>query len=135
MSEKHIVTAQELKAKAIKEVDIKGFEEGEVFTIKIRSLSLMKLVSSGKIPNQLMATAVEMFEGKKKNADTASAVSNDNFTNLASLIDVICESAMVEPTFEEVEEYLTDEQKLEIFQYTQGGLRDLNSFRKEPTDK
>lgn len=142
MSERHVITAEELKARALREVEIQGFEEGqEPIVIRIRSLSIMKLVSTGKIPNQLMATALELFEGKKNGGtgNAAEAVKamedSSNLTNMASLIDVICENAMVEPSFADVGDYLTDEQKLAIFQYTQGGVVDLKSFRKEQTNQ
>jgi len=133
-----VITAEQFKAKALREVDIQGFEAGEKITIRIRSLSLMKLVTTGRIPNALMATALELFEGKKKAsaeelADTFAQT--DKLTNMAGLIDVICENAMVEPSYAEVGEYLTDDQKMEIFQYTQGGVKDLSSFRTEPSDK
>jgi len=135
---KRVISVEEFKARATREVDIQGFTNGEEpITIRIRSLSLMKLVGNGKIPNELMTTAIELFEGKKKSEAVSTAEimgSNGKLKDMASLIDVICDNAMVEPTFDEIGDLLTDEQKLEIFQHTQGGTKALNSFRQEPTN-
>lgn len=126
-----VTTIQEIKDKALKEVEISGFEADETITIKLRNLSLMGLVAGGKIPNQLLGTATELFEGKKASKEPDKA----SISELAQMIDLICKNAMVEPTFEEAGEYLTDNQKMEIFYYTQGGVEALNSFRKVGKNK
>lgn len=124
------ISIEDFKSRAIKEVDITGFEAEEPITVKLRSLSLLSLVSLGKIPNALMATALQLFEGKV----TQEKAKEDDITklsNLAKMVDIICEVAMEEPSFEEIGEYLTDSQKMEIFYYTQGGLKGLESFREQ----
>ena len=128
-----VTSVNDIKSKAVKEVEIVGFEAGETITLKLRRLSIMGLVSKGTIPNALMGVAVELFEGKQASKQ-AEKDKGKTITDLAGIIDVVCENAMVEPTFAEVGEDLTDEQKMEIFYYAQGGVKDLKSFRAEQGD-
>ncbi len=130
-SMKVVSSIEEIRNKAIRMVDIVGFETGEVITLKLKSLSLMGLVRNGKVPNQLLGTAVELFEGKKAGAGPKE----NEVSDLAGMIDVLCQNAMVEPTYEDIGEYLTDDQKMEIFYFTQGGLNSLNSFRQVQANK
>jgi hypothetical protein len=128
-----VTSINDIKSKAVKEVEITGFEVGETITLKLRRLSLMGLVSKGMIPNALMGVAVELFEGKQVSKQTEKD-KGKTITDLAGIIDVVCENAMVDPKFSDVGEDLTDEQKMEIFYYAQGGVNDLKSFRAEQGD-
>ena len=124
-----ITTIEQIKNKAVKEVEIIGFEVGEFITLQLKGVSITNLIQSGKIPNQLLGVAIELFEGKKKEDDGKEK----DISESIKLIDIICDSAMVEPKFDEVKEYLTDAQKMEIFTFTQGGVKALNSFREVKT--
>jgi len=123
-------TVAQIRAKAIKDIEIVGFDADEPIVLKLKTLSLLGLVSSGKIPNILLGTAMEMFEGKasKKSKEEDS---NDEMGNMSKLIDIICENAMVEPLYSEISDIITDPQKMEIFYYTQGGVKSLESFREQ----
>ena len=48
--------------------------------------------------------------------------------------DANCRVCMVEPTFEEMKDYITDDQMVRIFQYAIGGLNAIESFRKDKED-
>jgi hypothetical protein len=126
-----VTSIQEIKNKAVREVEITGFDEGEMITLKLRSISLMKLMEKGNIPNALLGTAVELFEqdGNTKNTEKVDPKPKKDMTELSGMIDLICESSMVEPTYSEISEYLTDKQRLEIFHYSQSGVTGLKSFR------
>ena len=122
-----VTSIEKIRAMAVKEVEISGFEVGEFITLQLKGIGLTSLVASGKIPNQLLGTAIELFEGKKK--DKEDKKQNEQISETIQMIDIICESVMVEPKFEDVKEYLTDNQKMEIFTFAQGGVNALNSFR------
>ena len=50
------------------------------------------------------------------------------------VLDVICEACFVEPTYQDLREAgveLTDEQYMFLFNYTQRGVRALESFRSQ----
>jgi hypothetical protein len=101
-------------------IELPDFEEGTPFNAKVRRLSLLHLAKAGKIPNELLGAARELFEGATKS----------NLKNYADVIDIVIEIALVEPTYDDVKELLTDEQRIAIYNYTQLGVRGLLPFRK-----
>lgn len=111
-----------------REVNISGWEDGTFFTCKLKRVSLLNVASEGKIPNGLMSTVMQLFEGDKTKTDKI------NPAEMAKVVNIFCKEALVEPTFEEVNEYLTDNQRMDIFNYTQKGLKAIEKFRKEQTD-
>ena len=122
-----VTTLEQIKQKAIKEVEITGFETGDILIFQLKGISLTNLIQNGKIPNELLNVAIDMFEGRKKEASDKDK--KENLPETIKMIDIVCDSAMVEPKFEDVKEYLTDTQKMEIFTFTQGGVEALKSFR------
>lgn len=121
-------SVEQIRALAIKDVEIIGFSPDEQITLKLKTLSLLGLVGCGKIPNTLLGTAMELFEGKSnKGKDNESS----KMSEMAKIMGIICENSMVEPEYKEIEDILTDEQKMEIFYYTQGGIKALESFREK----
>lgn len=110
-------------------VELPAFAPDIPFIAKLKRPSLLALLREGKIPNQLISTASELFAGGKVDTDDDKALSN-----LFGVLDSICEAAFVEPTYEEIKSsgvVLTDEQLMAVFNYTQRGVSALNSFRKE----
>jgi hypothetical protein len=92
---------------------------------------MLVLAKSGKIPNTLLATANELFSkgGAGLDADDPQMLSNFYDT-----CRVICEAALVQPTLADIESAgltLADDQIMAIFNYTQAGVKALQSFRKE----
>ena len=119
-----------LKYKNGNVVELPSFGEGQPFFAILRRPSMMSLVKSKKIPNQLLATANRMFEDGVQNAFDAGDESI--MEDMLSVIDVICEASFVSPTYNELKEndiQLTDEQLLFIFNYSQTGVKALDSFR------
>ena len=133
---KQITSIEEFRNQSQPLVDIAGFEPGQYITVRLRRISLMALCKSGKIPNSLLQKSTELFTGKKgEKPDEAKVLENiGELDGINQIIDTVCEAAMIEPRFEDVKEYLTDEQKTEIFQWTQGGIKALESFRTEQGD-
>lgn len=128
-----VISIEELRKKATAEVDISGFEPGEKFTFRLKKISLMGLVKTGKIPNALLTQATDLFKNLKsgEKIDTSDI---GKVAEMSKVIDVVCAEAMVEPTFAEASDLLTDNQKMEIFNWTQSGVADLKSFRAEQGD-
>ena len=112
---------QKLKEKFIEGeiVELPPFNDGTPFVAKLKRLSLLTLCKNGVIPNQLLGVAQELFEGKQRS----------DIKKYAEILDVIAKNAMVEPSFEDVEEVLTDMQRVAIFAYTQNGVTALIPFR------
>lgn len=112
-------------------VKLPPFAEGGEFIARLRRPSMLALVRSQKIPNQLLTSANKMFTSGPGSLDTADEKMMDN---IFTVMDVICEAAFVEPTYSELKEAgieLTDDQIMFVFGYTQNGVRQLESFRTE----
>ena len=109
-------------------VELPPFAEGQPFVARICRPSMLILAKSGKIPNELLDTANNLFvNGKpdiKKDLDVLSTVYD--------LLEVFCEACFLEPTYQELKDIglqLTDEQLMFVFNYAQTGVRALEPFR------
>ncbi|MHC1681393.1 MAG: hypothetical protein AB6733_00270 [Clostridiaceae bacterium] len=116
-----ITSLNEIKAKAAIEVVLPGWDN-DPFICKLRRVGLMELVANGKIPNPLMETVTELFEGKLNKDDVKT--SEDKYKRMYEGLNFFCKAAMVEPTFEEVEEImsLTDNQRFMIYKFATDGV-------------
>lgn len=107
------------------------FAEGQPFVARVRRPSLLVLAKSGKIPNTLLSAAGELF------AKGGGSLDSDNDKMLSDMYDImhiICEASLVQPTLAEIEGVgvsLSDDQMMAIFNYSQAGVKALESFRKE----
>lgn len=108
-------------------VEFPPFAEGQPFFARIRRPSMLVLMKSGKIPNALMNTATKLFEGK------SNAIPEDKaMDEIFGVIDVLCESCFVEPSYQKLKENgidLSDDQYMFVFNYTQRGVKALETFR------
>lgn len=107
-------------------VELPGFGEGQPFFARLRRPSILGLTKSGKIPNALLAAATELFTGKQDKDDPV------DLAEIVGVVEVICESAFVEPTYQQIQEIglqLTDEQLMAVFNYSQRGVKALEPFR------
>lgn len=107
-------------------VQLPDFAEGQPFVARIRRPSMLALAKSGKIPNSLLNTANGLFLGNTKTNN------EDLLSEIFDVLDVVCEACFIEPTYKEIQDAgveLTDEQYMFIFNYTQTGVKALDSFR------
>lgn len=110
-------------------VKLPDFSEGQPFYARLRRPSMLSLMSNGKIPNSLVITANRLFNGKGMDDRNENSMSE-----VLQLLEVICESAFVEPSYKELKEagvHLTDQQYMAVFNYTQEGVKALETFRRE----
>ena len=111
-------------------VQLPNFGEGQPFVARLRRPSLMVLIKSGKIPNALLATANSLFTGDGKAVKDPSSMSE-----VIGVLDVICEASFLEPSWEQLKQIgieLTDQQYMAVFNYSQQGIKALDSFREQP---
>lgn len=112
-------------------VRLPDFGEGQPFVARLRRPSMLVLAKQGKIPNSLLNTASELF------AKGGGGLDTDNEHVLGDMHDimhVICEASLMQPTLQEIESAgmeLSDDQLMAIFNYTQTGVKALESFRQE----
>lgn len=127
-----IITAEQFRDKSKAIISIPGFDPGETFEIRVKKLSIVGLMSSGKIPNPLMKVVKDAFAGIKSSSDADGADNDaslmDKAGEIGKLLDIVCREAMLEPAFEDVKDVMNDAQKLAVFQFTQGGVEQAKSF-------
>ena len=107
------------------------FGDGQPFVARVRRPSMLVLAKQGKIPNTLLVAAGELF------AKGGGGMDADNEKMLGDMYDIchiICEACLIQPTMKEIENAgmeLSDDQLMAVFNYTQTGVKALESFRKE----
>lgn len=105
------------------------FGEGQPFVARVRRPSMLVLAKSGKIPNSLLNTANQLF------AKGGSGLDEDDTKMLGQtyeLMEMIAESALIEPSLADIKKAgmeLSDDQMMAIFNYSQNGIKALESFR------
>jgi hypothetical protein len=115
-----------------KVVKFPDFAEGQPLVARVRRPSLLVLAKTGKIPNSLLSSASDLFMNGGGGMQTDN---EDNVNLLADMYDIcviIAESCLITPTVEEINNsgmVLTDEQLMAIFNYSQEGVKALESFR------
>lgn len=105
------------------------FAEGQPFVARVRRPSMLVLAKQKKIPNTLLQAAGELFSkgGAGLDADNEKMLEDAH-----DITEVICEAALIEPSLEDIHNAgmeLSDDQLMAIFNYTQTGIKALESFR------
>lgn len=118
---------EELRRLAIQTIEIPGFSPGEMVAVQVQQPRIMALMAQGKLPNPLMAVATKivMAQTSKVEFDAAEAM---------KLYELYCTTCLVEPTYEEFKDIITDEQMLYIYLWATGELRELSRFRPDAED-
>ena len=133
MAELKITSIETLKSYAEGEiVELPPFSLGQPFVARLKRPSMMMLMKAGKIPNKLLVTANALFNGT---TDSQSEEDSKFVANLFGVLEVIAEASLLEPTMDELKKagvQLTDEQYMFIFNYSQRGVKALDSFREQP---
>lgn len=146
-----VISLEDFKKLATWEVEIPGFQAtSDPITVRIKSTGIMNLLANGRIPNQLMGQVTELFgegevtkdnisgmvsEDSKKAAMKKMTEGDDTMKSMATLMKIFAENALVEPTYQEIGDMLTDEQLTEIFGHTMGGVTELEPFHEEQGTK
>lgn len=115
-------------------VEFPPFAEGQRFIARIKRPSIMHMVKSGKIRNPLLEKTNEMFM-----TSNVKELDDDNMlSEMMDILETIAEDTFVEPSYKEIKDagvILTDEQYMFIFNYCQGGVKALESFRAEQENR
>lgn len=133
MSDLKITSIQELQQYSNGSVvELPPFAEGQPFVARIRRPSMLSLVKNGKVPNALLSTANSLF--LQGGIDTKK---EESMSQLFDMFDILCDACFVEPTFKDLKAAgieLTDDQYMFIFQFSQEGVKALDSFRSKPAN-
>lgn len=123
------------KVKQTEIINLGKFEDGTEFVAELKKPDLMQLAAERKIPNVLATEVVKLFNGKNKLAKKVVAEDDaEALAQLGELMNVLAEASLVNPTYKQLQEInieLTQEMKMSIMMFTQGGVETLKNFRKE----
>ena len=112
-------------------VEMPPFAEGQPLVARLKRPSILGMAKQGRIPNTLLVKANELF---LQNGAGLDAEEEDTMKQLYDVLDLIARETLVEPTYEEIKSVgleLTDEQMMFLFNYSQQGVKALESFRTE----
>ena len=143
----NIITAEQFRQKSFQIIPLPGFgKDAEPIYVQIHSAGVMNLIANGRIPNTLLGKVTELFgetqEVTKDNLDMKSITddqkrkaleklnkSDSGIQDMAELLRVFAEAALVQPTYAEIGEYMTDDQLMTIFSAMYGEVASAESFR------
>lgn len=128
----HITTVSDLQSYAAGTVvRFPDFGDGQPFVARVRRPSMLVLAKHGKIPNSLLTAAGELFTKGGGGLDS----DNENMLgDMYNIMDIIATATLIQPTMEEIKSIgmeLSDDQLMAIFNYSQTGVKALESFRQE----
>lgn len=130
--ENNITTIEQLKQYTSGQVvELPPFAEGQKFYARLKRPSLLGMVRSGKIPNSLLTKANELFVSDNSGFDPDE---EDMMEQMFDVLELMAKETFVEPSYDEIKSAgitLTDEQMMFIFNYSQQGVKALESFRSE----
>ena len=117
-----VINASEFRKRATRVIEIDGFEPGEKIEVRIKPASILNLLAVGKLPNNLLSVVQDLFTGSSPDEVDVKNVTDDIETVriVMEMIDIVCEECLVEPTYKEIGDLLTDNQKGQIMTAAQG---------------
>ena len=123
-----VLSIEQLKQMAQPIIEIPDFEGKGKIKVRVQKPRLMAIAAQGKIPNHLMSVANSMVFGKKKDNK------EPDIKDVADMIELYCRACLVEPSYDEFKNIMTDEQSDAIFEWAMGKVQGLDSFRADTTD-
>lgn len=119
-----VISAQAFMAKATRIIEIPGFVEGEVISVRVKSVSVTDMITNGKLPNSLLKIVNDMFQSGQTDAEKIdTSVLLEDTTKLKEISNMmrkVAAEALLEPKYEDVKEGLTDAQIQSIYTQASG---------------
>lgn len=110
------------------------FAEGQPFVARVKRPSMLVLAKMGKIPNTLLSSAAQLFT---KGGSGMDMKNEKTLADIYSICEIIARASLVQPTYDEILDSgmsLSDDQIMAIFNYSQSGVKALETFRDEQKD-
>lgn len=122
MEELRVISLEELKGQSNEIISLTPKVGTGKIGVRVQRLSLLGMCKSGKIPNNLLGAAKKLFYNDE--------VDSLDLKDYGEIMDIVSKEVLVEPTYEQFQEVapLTDDQKFELFIYSQRGLDGLEKF-------
>ena len=130
-----ITSLEQLQAiKQTEIIELPSFEDGTPLNVEVKKPNMMQLIAAGKIPNTLLSSAMELFNGRAGEKMQKAADNAGDLKDLVGLMNVIAEASLIKPTYKEIKKIgieLTDNQLMGLLMYSQGGIKALENFRNQ----
>lgn len=123
-----ILSIEQLKNMATTIIEIPDFEGTGTIKVRVKKPRLMAMAAQGKIPNHLLGVVNDMMFGNKKEKKEV------NITDVAKTYELYCRACLVEPSYEEIKDIITDDQMIAIFDWAMGDVKKLETFRANEGD-
>lgn len=134
----NITSLEQLKQiKNTEIIELPAFDDGTPLNVEVKKPNMMQLIANGKIPNTLLSSAMDMFNGKAGEKMVKASNNVGDLKELVGMMNVIAEASLVRPTYKEIKSLgidLTDNQLMGLLMYSQGGIKALENFRNQQTD-
>lgn len=123
-----ILSIEQLKNMATIVIEIPDFEGTGTIKVRVQKPRLMAMAAQGKIPNHLLGIVNNMmFPSKKEKREP-------NIEEIAKIYELYCRACLVEPSYDEIKDIMTDEQMSAIFDWAMGDVEKLETFRSNEGD-
>ncbi len=118
-----ILSIEQLKNMATTIIEIPDFEGTGTIKVRVQKPRLMAMAAQGKIPNHLLGIVNNMmFPSKKEKKEP-------NIEEIAKIYELYCRACLVEPSYDEIKDIMTDEQMSAIFDWAMGDMKKIETFR------
>lgn len=118
-----ILSIEQLKKMATTVIEIPDFEDTGTIKVRVQKPRLMAMASQGKIPNHLLGIVNNMmFPSKKEKKEP-------NIEEIAKIYELYCRACLVEPSYDEIKNIITDEQMEAICDWAMGDIKKVEPFR------
>ncbi|MGO3751213.1 MAG: hypothetical protein ACTJGH_00430 [Peptoniphilaceae bacterium] len=108
-------------------IEIPDFDGIETVEVEVRRPKLMAMVENGEIPDPLMGAAYAAINGYNKTKEDENIEKEAKRT--IDIMNLYCKVCLVNPTFEDFKEFMTDDQKTAITSWAIAPAEKLRFFR------
>ena len=110
-----ITSLEQLQAiKQTEIVELPSFEDGTPLVVEIKKPNMMKLLTSGKIPNTLLSVATEMFNGKTGQVMGKASEDVKTLKELVGMMEVLAEASLVNPSYKDIKKIVVTDKFIEF---------------------
>lgn len=102
------------------------------FNVKVKKANMLSMISSGVIPNSLLNKVKYLDNPNRKQMSDEEIASKFNAEEIQHSLDAmhkVAAEVLIQPRYEEIKDYLTDNMVGQLFTYLQKGVKGLDSFR------
>lgn len=123
-----VLNIEELRKQATTVIEIPNFDNSGTIKVRVQKPRLMAMAAQGKIPNHLLGIVNDlMFPNKKEKKEL-------KVEDISKTYELHCRACLVEPSYDEFKDIITDEQMSAIFDWAMGDVKKLDTFRNNKGD-